>query len=306
MPETVRLATQAMGTRFETVVLDADATRARSAGEAALREIELWHARLSLFDRASFLSHINDHAHAGPVALDAEVCALLTLCAEVWSASDGAFDPTIAPEMARRGLHDRPATGTGAVGFDAVALNDRARTIRFTRPGVALDLGGVAKGFALDRAAEVLREAGVAGAFIHGGTSSGAAIGESPDDAGWAVALGAGADEPRIALRDRAYSVSSPSGRIVGSDHHILDPRNGSARIPMNRAAAVWGGLDADSGLGLTGAACDAWSTALVVLGRRLAGMPMELESLTRERGRWSRATGENETEQGRRCAGVA
>jgi len=275
-----------MGTRFEVVVRTHGSTHARAAGEAALQEIQYWHDRLSIFDKSSFLSFINANAFAGPVELDAELFALLSLCEEAWLQSGGAFDPTVASEMVRRGLHDRPSEGDGPVGLDAVVLDASARTIRFTREGVSLDLGGVAKGFALDRAAEVLQECGISHAFLHGGTSSGIALGAG-DDGGtpWCIALASDEDAPCIELFDSAYSVSSPSGRVVNETHHILDPRGGA--VEMDRCAAVWSRLDVESVIGLGAASCDAWSTALVVLGQRPGAMPERLASAVREQGVW-------------------
>ncbi len=289
MAGVARLATLAMGTRFEAIVLDADERRARAAGEEALREIEHWHARLSLFDRSSFLSFINANAHERPIALDADLDDLLTLCSDVWMQSGGAFDPTIAGEMRRAGLHDRPDDGSSRTGFDAVALGDAPRTIRFTRPGVALDLGGVAKGFALDRAVHILRDCGVAGAFIHGGTSSGVCFGSPPPDLGtsWAVALGAGPADPTLRFMNGAFSVSAPAGRVVEGVHHILDPR-GRRRIPLDRSAAVWTDAPDTHSSHSSAAACDAWSTALVVLGGRPASMPKPLRSALRDSSAWA------------------
>lgn len=284
-----RLATLAMGTRFETIVLDRDDHRARAAGEDALREIEHWHARLSLFDRSSYLSFINANAHERPVALDSDLEDLLTLCTEVWEQSGGAFDPTIAPEMRRAGLHDLPDDGSSRIGFDAVALDRRTRTIRFTRPGTALDLGGIAKGFALDRAAAILRDCGVAGAFIHGGTSSGVCFGSPPPELGasWAVALGTGPADPTLRFINGAFSVSAPTGRVVDGVHHILDPR-GRCRIPLDRAAAVWMEDPRSDAPSPNAALCDAWSTALVVLGGRAHAMPASLRSAVRNASRWA------------------
>lgn len=289
MAGVARLATLAMGTRFEAIVLDPDERRANAAGEEALREIEHWHARLSLFDRSSFLSFINANAHARPVALDADLDDLLALCSDVWERSGGAFDPTIAPEMRRAGLHDRPDDGSSRIGFDAISLGDAPRTIRFTRPGVALDLGGVAKGFALDRAAGILRDCGVAGAFIHGGTSSGVCFGSPPPELGtsWAVALGAGPADPTLRFISGAFSVSAPVGRVVDGVHHILDPR-GRRRIPLDRSAAVWTDDRRPDAPQPNAALCDAWSTALVVLGGRPASMPESLRSAVRNSSAWA------------------
>lgn len=305
----VTLATPAMGTRFELVLAAADRSaepRLRAAGEAALDEIRHWHDRLSWFDAGSFISHINTHAASRAVECDPEFFELLRLCREVWAASEGAFDPTIAALMRAAGFRDlasqdlpQPTGGAGvppascnpsdrdariaearaATGFDNVILDEQSRTIRFTTPGVALDLGAIGKGWAIDRAARLLCEAGVTAALIHGGTSSIAAIGSPPDAHGWLVRVGPHAEAPTVPLVDLSLGVSAPTGRMVrteaGSHGHILDPRTGRSVASADLAAVIAGSC----------ALADAWSTALLVVGDRPAGMPAELTSLLRPAG---------------------
>ncbi|MHC5024722.1 MAG: FAD:protein FMN transferase, partial [Planctomycetota bacterium] len=155
----LRLATHAMGTRFEVVLGGPRPERLRPAGEAAIAEIEEWHDRLSLFDPGSFVSHVNTHAAHRPVPLDDEMLELLLECEAIRRASDGAFDIAVAPLMRAWGFHDEAGERDEipAAGGDAVVIDTARRTIRFRRPGVAIDLGGVGKGHALDRAADELR-----------------------------------------------------------------------------------------------------------------------------------------------------
>ena len=112
----LRLATQAMATRFELVLapsaapaVNGDEARLRAAGEAALEEIADCDRRLSLFRRDSLLSHVNRNAARAPVRLDADTYALFEACAEVQRLSGGAFDASVAPRMRALGFHaDRP------------------------------------------------------------------------------------------------------------------------------------------------------------------------------------------------------
>ncbi|MFN2315954.1 MAG: FAD:protein FMN transferase [Gemmatimonadales bacterium] len=235
-----------MGTRFEVVLPADDPEAMRPAGEAALAEIEEWHRRLTRFEPDSQLNHLHRAAVDAPVTIDRDLYALLEECVAVWHASGGAFDP---------------ALGTG---MDAVELDPAHSTVRFTRPGVTLDLGGIAKGHALDHAARVLREAGVTSALLHGGTSSVAAIGQPPGEAGWKVALAGSGNPPTVVtLADQALGASSQFQRP-----HVADPRTGTL-IKGARLAAV---------IGASARRCDAWSTALLVLGRRPAAMPAGYE----------------------------
>jgi FAD:protein FMN transferase len=267
----MRLATQAMGTRFELVLVGADEAHLRAAGEEALAEIEECDRRLSLFRSDSLLSHLNRSGALRPVRTDADTYALFELCAEVHAASQGAFDPTIAPLMEAHGF--RGAVGDVAaarahVGWNGVELDPEHASIRFARAGVTLDLGAIGKGHGLDLAARVLREAGIESALLHGGTSTVVAVGAPPGEPGWRVALARGADAPCATLRDCALSVSAPHGRTtqVGGRElgHVLDPQSGQPAEGTCLAAAI---TALESGAALA----DAWSTALLVRGTDLA-----------------------------------
>lgn len=291
-----RAACFAMGTRFEIVLGGADAARLDAIAEQVLSEITHWHDRLSLFKRDSFLSYLNDRAGAAPVPLEPDLFDLLSLCASVHDDTEGAFDPTVGGLMAGLGLHEgstAPApsitSGTPAPGMHAVRLDRDRRTVRFTRPGVALDLGSVAKGFALDLAAAQLRAFGVQNALVHGGTSSIVAIGsasESESDAGWRIALGPGDDALILTLRDGALSFSAPHGRTIpgpgGKDRitHIIDPRNGAPARDTLFSAAVASAITGNAVDPWPATRCEAWSTALIVLGRRPPSMPDTLTSV--------------------------
>ncbi len=264
--QSVALACQAMGTRFELLLpfVEAEETpRLRAAGEAALDEIARWHGLLSAFDPASVVSRVNRGAATQPVLVPAEVARLLSWCKEVSVASRGAFDPSVGLLMRaagfREGVREAAALHAVPISMSGVELEegDGAWRVRFTSPGLALDLGAVGKGWAIDRAVEVLREHGVTRALLHGGTSSVAAIGDSGDGP-WRIGTGAGGGV--FKLVDRALGMSSSSGRTVrdqqGVAHgHVLDPRKGESA--SSAGGTVVGGPQC--------AMCDAWSTALLV-----------------------------------------
>lgn len=303
----VRLAVMAMGTRFELVLaapIDGiTKNQLRAAGQAAIDVIEEYDARYSLFRRDSLLSYINTNAYRRPVKVDPDTFDLLKLCKKIYEKSDGAFDITVAPMMKVLGFHkDVPeadynqllpklpdyAGETGiefevvrAVGMDGVKLDSDNYTVAFLRPGMAVDLGGVAKGFALDKAASELRDVGVDCALIHGGTSSAIAIGKPPGLEGWRIAINTfinvdkdnykkadqknkGKIYPCATICDQALAVSAQHGRMITSADghkmgHIIDPRTGFSA----------GGDDKHSIITavVTSTAClaDAWSTALLV-----------------------------------------
>lgn len=276
----LRLATHAMATRFELVLVGEDGPGLRAVGEAALDEIALWHERLSRFEPSSLLSHINRTAASRPVPLDDEVFALFSLCERVWRASGGAFDPTVAPLMERWGVGGAPPVTHARVGFQAVRLEHDRRAIAFDGP-VSLDLGAVAKGFALDRAGAILRDHAIGAAFLHAGTSSALAIGAPPGETAWRIAIRGSRGDAVVALRDAALGVSAPRGRSVAlggvAAGHIMDPRAAAPAAGVDTAGAVCGSC----------AEADAWSTALVVITAHPAAAPSGLASLIESRGEW-------------------
>lgn len=285
-----RAACYAMGTRFELVLDDEDPSRLGPIADHVLEEVKRWHDRLSLFKRDSFLSFINANAGHAPVPLEPELFDLFQVCVSVHRGSEGAFDPAVASLMTALGLHEGaviPADADGGRrGMAAVELDQNRRTIRFSSPGAVLDLGAVAKGFALDMAAAHLREFGIERALLHGGTSSIVAIGSPPEADGWRIALGPDADAPVISLCDGALSFSSPRGRTVeGPDGgtratHILDPRTARPASGGVFAAAVASALTGNAVDPWPSTRCEAWSTALVVLGARPESMPDTLTSV--------------------------
>jgi thiamine biosynthesis lipoprotein len=292
----VRLATMTMGTRFELVLAGDDEWALRSAGDAAIEEIESLNDRLSLFRNDSLVAHINRTAFERAVRVDRPTFELLRTAREVWAASGGAFDVTMGAVMRHWGLHDSAdgaGEGAAAWGMDGVVLDETALSVRFARAGLMIDLGGIAKGHALDVAVAMLRESGVRAALLHAGTSSVAAIG-APDDQpdGWRVSLGAaGRGAPVVRLRDASLSVSAHHGRTVEAEGrevgHVLDPRTGATASGSGaRMAAVVAPIGRDA---------EAWSTALLVLGERPRGMPPGLASLIEREGSGWRVEGDEE-----------
>jgi thiamine biosynthesis lipoprotein len=273
--EARRYAIAAMGTRFELVLIGDDEVQLRSAAEEALASVRTLSEQLNAFSPSSTLSYINANAATRPIPLDRELFELLDTCRAGWLSTEGAFDITVGPLMEAWGFRGRPSSPEAIgdtrarVGMDNVEL-DRARgTIRFAVPGMRLDLGGIAKGYALDAAARVLRNAGVTQALMHGGTSSVIAIGSPPGQEAWHVRAG----DDTLLLRDAALSVSAPRGRTLQTDQgligHVLDPRTGS---PTSGASLAWALCESATW-------AEIWSTALLVLRHRPPMMPGNVRS---------------------------
>ncbi len=275
----VTVACQAMATRFEIVLHGENESGLRATGEEALAEIEKLEDQLSLYRPSSEIAHVNARAAAGPVRVTPSLFALLIEARRLHDLTDGAFDITIAPLVrcwgfmggqGRMPRQEDVEIAQRLVGMRQIELNEQELTVRFAREGVMIDLGAIGKVYAIERAAEVLRENGVTSALLHGGTSTVYAIGHPPDAKHWDIAL----DQPPIStippviqLRDEALSVSAISGRSFQMNGklygHVLDPRTG---YPANATllAVV---------LSPSATETDALSTALLISGRLPAGI---------------------------------
>jgi thiamine biosynthesis lipoprotein len=266
----VRLHRPAMACRFE-VVLDSDDARHVPAARKALDEVDAIEAALTYFRETSELARLNREAGHAAVAVSPDLFALLRLCRELHAASGGAFDPTSTPLsrawgfLFREGRVPEPAEIAAAraeVGFDAVVLDEKARTVRFARPGLELNLGSVGKGWALDRVSAGLRAASVERALVSAGGSSQRAWGPRP----WEVALtSAGETLATLRLRDVAIGTSGAAEQHVLVDGrrygHVIDPRTGWPAEGVRSATAI--AEDA--------AVADALATAFLVGGEAVA-----------------------------------
>lgn len=301
MGEVTRLAVGAMGTRFELVLgaCPGPVDRWRSVGEAALDEILAWHARLNRFDQGSALSCLNRSAGRGPVGIDDELAECLACALELCERTGGAFDPTMGAAMRAAGCRETSGSELPAFGAQHVRLDRTSSTIELTTPGVEFDLGGYAKGWAVDRAVEVLRDLGVTSALLHGGTSTVEAIGATPSGEPWRVRLGddVGEPGPTIGLIDQSLSLSRHDGREVGEGNgHVLDPRTGVSAGRELEAAAV---------VGDAAAVCDAWSTAVLVRGDGADAARARLDVHTKPTGQaWvsAHAQASETTDRGAAC----
>ena len=163
----VRRCRPLLGTFVEISASGVAETNLQSAINAAFAAMERIQNLLSAHDPASELSRLNRDAASQAVIVSAETFAVLRLADRIATESGGAFDYTVAPMLAAWGLLPanlrRPNPGNWR---DVLLL--RKRTVRFLRP-LALDLGGIAKGFAVDAAIEVLRGRGVEAALVNAG-----------------------------------------------------------------------------------------------------------------------------------------
>jgi thiamine biosynthesis lipoprotein len=266
-----------MNTRFEVAVWGRDAAYLTAACEEAQREIEALDRQLSFYRDDSDIRELNVYASRGPVTVEPGLFRLLWRARELGEATGGAFDITIAPLLRAWGMtggggqvpsDDELEAARTITGWELVQLDPERRTVHFLREGVQIELGAIGKGYAIDRAVELLRDSEIPGGLIHGGTSTVAAIGPQPDGTPWRIAIRDPADAEAslgtAELTDQALSVSAVHGKFFTEGEarygHVLDPRLGR---PVHSAllAAVACPNATDS---------DALSTALLTAGEPL------------------------------------
>ncbi|MCB9898938.1 MAG: FAD:protein FMN transferase [Planctomycetes bacterium] len=245
------------------------------AAEAALDEIARWDGVLSDWRTDSELSSLNAAPRDASVALSPDLRAYLAHADALVRATDGAFDPAVGALVDAWGLRTptpvrpdaaRLAAARAASGWSHLRLDLADPHAARTVDGLRLDPGASGKGFALDRAADVLRGRGVSRALLSF-RSTFLALGAPPGEPGFELSVqhdGTGRVLARVTLVDAALSVSGglPDGFDDGAvtRGHVLDPRSG---VPLPAARLAW--VTASSA-----ADADALSTALLVAGPML------------------------------------
>jgi thiamine biosynthesis lipoprotein len=264
-----------MATSFE-IVIPCGVPEPVPAAERALDLIADLEGQLTVYRETSEVARLNRLAPTQPVALEARLYALLKTAWRISEETEGAFDATAGALVKTWGFLRRAARvptmeerrdALGRVGFRKVLFNDVERTCRYVCDGLEINLGSIGKGYALDRAAELLRdEHRVPAALLHGGHSSVYALGTDPrDPRGWSVAIRHPFDADRtlavIRLRDAGLATSAATfqhldyhGRKLG---HVLDPRTGWPADKLAQATVI----------APTSAEADALSTAFFVMG---------------------------------------
>lgn len=243
----VRRTVPVMGTTAELVVVTRDERAGHAAMTAAMDELFRVERLMSRFRADSDIGRANAAAHAGPVAIDAGTAAVITEALRWAGVAGGSFDPALGRVTELWDVAQRtapPAAGAvrrlaGRRLYRHIEL-DRFRgsdVVRFGDSDVALDLGGIAKGYGVDRAVAALRTWGVTDGLVNVGGDL-YALGSPLDADGWSVGIRSPDDPSRlsgtIVLRDRAVATSGDyeqyfdhAGRRY---HHLLDPVTGAPR----------------------------------------------------------------------------
>ena len=231
-----------MGTRIAVELWHEDPAAATRAIDAVIAEMHRIDELMSVYKPDSQLSRLNRDAASAPVKVDPELARLVSRALEFSEMSDGAFDITYASVGYlydyREHKHPTEAQIQAAlpgINWHHVVVDQAASTIRFTQPGVRIDLGGIAKGYAVDTSIAILGKLGITNATVTAGGDS-RILGDRrgrpwvvgirhPDDRNRVIA--------RIPLEDAAISTSGDYERYFDEDgvryHHIIDPKTGKS-----------------------------------------------------------------------------
>lgn len=223
-PAVVQRSWPMMGT-FAEVTLDAeDDERAKRAIEAVRTVFDRVNRTMTVYDPKSDLNRVNRWAGFRSVGVDPWVAKLVAYGKEAQWVTRGAFRLSTLAEGIERGLKPEVVnTVPGDYGVASIDVRTNPSRIRLRRAGMGLDLGGIAKGFALDRASEELRERGFDRYLINLGRSL--AAGESPRGRdGWTVKI-SGKTKPRT-VRNVVLSTSRQGVRS-DTDHIVTEQKNG-------------------------------------------------------------------------------
>ena len=268
-----------MGQPVHVMVFAGSEQEGLDACAAALTELRRVESRLTLFDAASDLCELNRRAGRKRMRVDEDLRLILAQAGGFKRATGGAFDVAVEPLMRVWGFHRRRATAPTTT--ELAEARDAVRTAVVELEGdvaqcpsahTQLDFGGIGVGYGIDRALEVIRARGLRRAFIDVSGDMGA-IGAPPGESGLLVEIAdpdrAGAGRPVTAtrLRDAALATAANTESVVryGSlvAGHVMNPATGWPAHALRQVSVVTS----------TAVAADALSTAMLVTGRRPAGV---------------------------------
>jgi len=276
-----------MGTEVSVQLWSSDAAKGAAALEAVFQEASRIDRLMSTYKDDSEISKINRVAAISPVVVGEELYSLLRRSVEISELTDGAFDITYESVGQHFDFRERkrPDVGTieaerSLINYEFLELDDRSRKLRFAVEGVRINLGGIAKGYVVERGVEILRARGIRNAIVTAGGDT-RLLG---DRRGRPFMVGI--RDPRIdgkvaislPLSDEAVSTSGDYERFFDEDgvryHHIIQPGTGNPANGVHSATVI--GPDAVT--------TDALSTSVFVMGvdkglRMIATLP-EYESI--------------------------
>jgi thiamine biosynthesis lipoprotein len=272
-PKTVQKTESIMGTEVTITVVARTNAEGAAAIDAAMAEVRRFDQMMSLYKDESEITRVNLAAGKNPVKVSPEMIEVVEHASEISKLSGGAFDVTIGPLVVLWQMRlkegkvptDEEITNVRSrVNYKDIVIDKKASTLFLRKPNMIMDFGGVAKGYAADKAAEVLRKRGIENGIVALAGDI-RVMGHRPDGSPWRI----GVQHPREAdktlmvldLSDKSISTSGDYERfqIVNKKryHHVIDPRTGKPSTGMESVTVV----------GDSGAIVDPLTTALFILG---------------------------------------
>lgn len=272
-PRVIPFHTRTMGTWGAVSIAANDSIAVADPSLSALLVFHHVDSLMSNWTETSEVARINREAGKSTITIDREVADVIATSLEVSRATDGAQDITVEPLVRLWGfLGGKPRVPSAdeikavlpRVGWKQVHLDAKRPAIALSRGDVRIDLGGIAKGYAVDGAARVLRKAGITSALVDL-TGNMMAIGNAPGHDGWVVGVRDPSDKEkhllRVHLHDEAISTSGNYEQFIDAAGkrygHIMDPRTGWPAGAVSSVTVV----------AKRAVTCDAWDTGLFVLG---------------------------------------
>jgi FAD:protein FMN transferase len=245
-----------MGTRIFVELWSEDDAQSRQRGEQAIDAVmdEMRHIdeTMSVYKPTSEISRVNDLAAKQPVKISHELFQLLTTALEYSRITEGAFDITYASvgymydfRERKRPTEEQIQSALPAINYRHVLLDAATSSVRFSQPGVRIDLGGIAKGFAVDQGIDILLARGYKHALVNAGGDS-RVIGDRFGKP-WIIGI-RHPDHPdqiitRVPLTDSAFSTSGDYERYFDEGgvryHHIIDPHTGHSASKVRSATVI-------------------------------------------------------------------
>jgi thiamine biosynthesis lipoprotein len=229
-----------------------DRARGEQAIDAVMDEMRHIDETMSVYKPTSEVSQVNALAAQQPVKISADLFGLLSTAIEYSRITEGAFDITYASvgymydfRARQRPSEQQIQAALPAINYRHLLLDAASSTVRFSQPGVRIDLGGIAKGYAVDRGIEILQARGFTHALVNAGGDS-RVIGDRFGKA-WIIGI-RHPDHPgqviiRLPLTNTAFSTSGDYERYFDEDgvryHHIIDPHTGHSASKVRSATVI-------------------------------------------------------------------
>lgn len=259
-----RFCHDAMATTFEIIIVEDDEKYARQAAVAAFNEVDRLEGELSRFLENSDIAHINNLPANEPLRLGLDAFDCLDLGCRIYAETNGAFDITIGSLLScwrdedgnpRRPSQDELNLAREHTGAHLLELNESEHTVQLSISPIQVDLGGIGKGYAVDRVADLLRDWSIETALVSGGYSSVLALDGPVQAKGWPLTLSNPGNHKQVFARPFLEN-RALSGSGLQKGGHIIDPRTIQ---PVKGKIAAWASA-------YDAATADALSTAFMIM----------------------------------------